>query len=137
MSQSFKTEAATRRKLGSMKIALATINLEVTDPQRSKRFYIDGLGMRENERRSEAPGFVYLESDGAAVTLATPQIASSAEPSRTMELGFEVDDVSALQARFAACGIAGFRAQSMGWGDVIEGHDPDGHRVIVYRITRE
>lgn len=116
---------------------MASINLEVADPQRSKRFYIDALGMTENLRRSHAPGFVYLESDGASVTLATPQEATSAEPSRTMELGFEVDDLSALQARFAEKGVSGFRPQNMAWGEVIEGHDPDGHRVIVYRFTPE
>lgn len=120
-----------------MKIKLASINLEVADPQRSKRFYIDALGMTENLRRSQAPGFVYLESAGGDITLATPQYAAAAEPSRTMELGFEVDDLPALQARFAEQGLTDFRSQSMGWGDVIEGHDPDGHRVIVYCFTRE
>ncbi len=120
-----------------MKIKLASINLEVADPQRSKRFYTEALGMTENERRSHAPGFVYLESEAGDLTLATPQEATSAEPSRTMEIGFEVDDLSALQKRFAEQGVTGFQSQMMGWGDVIEGHDPDGHRVIVYCFTRE
>jgi catechol 2,3-dioxygenase-like lactoylglutathione lyase family enzyme len=119
-----------------MKVRLATINLEVADPQRSKRFYIDALGLREHRERSQPPGFVYLESDGCDVTLATPQATTGADPSRTMELGFETDDLTALQARFEEHGITGFRAQSMGWGDVIEGHDPDGHRVIVYSFSR-
>lgn len=120
-----------------MNIKLATINLEVADPQRSKRFYTGALGMTENLQRSHAPGFVYLESAGGNLTLATPQAAEAAEPSRTMELGFEVDDLSALRARFAEHGVSGFTSQSMGWGDVLEGHDSDGHRVIVYRFTRE
>lgn len=120
-----------------MKIKLATINLEVADPQRSKRFYIDALGMTENLQRSHAPGFVYLASDGGDLTLATPQEALAAEPSRTMELGFEVDDLAALQARFEELGVTGFRPQSMGWSDVLEGHDPDGHRVIVYCFKHE
>lgn len=119
-----------------MIVKLATVNLEVADPQRSKRFYIDALGMVENARRSHAPGFVYLESDGASVTLATPQEGDSARPSRTMELGFEVDDLPALKARFSEHGVVGFEAQAMGWGDVFEGHDVDGHRVIVYRFSR-
>ena len=117
-----------------MSAKLATINLEVADPQSSKRFYIDALDMVENLDRSHAPGFVYLESAGASVTLATPQTAATAEPSRTMELGFEVDDVVALLRRFSEFGTHDFVSQSMGWGDVLEGHDPDGHRVIVYRF---
>lgn len=119
-----------------MIVKLATINLEVADPQRSKRFYIDGFGMVENLQRSQPPGFVYLESGGASITLATPQNAASAEPSRTMELGFEVDDLDALGRRLSEHGISGFEAQAMGWGDVIEGHDLDGHRVIAYCFAR-
>lgn len=119
-----------------MTIALATINLEVADPQRSKRFYIDALGMVENATRSQPPGFVYLESAGCALTLATPQEATAAEPSRTMELGFETNDLETLRTTFAACGVTGFRSQEMGWGEVLEGYDSDGHRVIVYRFRR-
>ncbi|GAC1500128.1 MAG: hypothetical protein NVS4B5_14470 [Vulcanimicrobiaceae bacterium] len=119
-----------------MVVKLATINLEVPNPQHSKRFYIDALCMVENLQRSHAPGFVYLESEGASLTLATPEHGSSAKPSRTMELGFEVDDLEALQKRFLEYGVTGFKSQSMGWGDVIEGHDLDGHRVIVYHFSR-
>ena len=53
-----------------------------------------------------------------------------------MELGFEVDDLPKLQTRLTDAGITGFSAQAMGWGDVIEGHDLDGHRVIVYCFKR-
>ena len=120
-----------------MKIKLATINLEVADPQASKRFYIDVLGMSENLSRSYAPGFVYLQSDKGDLSLATPQRAEKAEPSRTMEIGFEVDDLPALQARLDEQKVVGFHSQGMGWGDVLEGHDPDGHRVIVYCFKRE
>jgi catechol 2,3-dioxygenase-like lactoylglutathione lyase family enzyme len=118
-----------------MRIRLAAVNLEVTDPQRSKRFYVDGIGMRENLQRSHAPGFVYLESDGVSVTLATREDGTPpAPPSPNMELGFEVDDLDAVRARFAERGITGFVPQSMGWGEVIEGHDADGHRVIIYQF---
>ena len=120
-----------------MKIKLATINLEVADPDRSKRFYIDVFGMSENLDRSRPPGFVYLQSAGADLTLATPQEAAAAEPSRTMELGFEVDDLAALATRLAEHGLSGFRPQNMGWSDILEGHDPDGHRVIAYCFKRE
>ena len=120
-----------------MKIKLSTINLEVSDPQASKRFYIDVLGMSENLQRSHAPGFVYLQSDKGDLTLATPQKAGSAEPSCTMEIGFEVDDLPALRARLEARKVGGFHTQSMGWAEVLEGHDPDGHRVLVYCFGRE
>ena len=120
-----------------MKIKLATINLEVADPQTSKRFYISALDMTENLKLSHPPAFVYLQSAGGDLTLAKPRKAVAAEPSRTMELGFEVDDLAALQTRFTELGISGFQPQSMSWGDALEGHDPDGHRLIVYSFKRE
>ena len=107
-----------------MKTKLASINLEVADPEQSKRFYVDVLGMVEDTRRSHPPGFVYLRSDGCDVTLATPQEATGAEPSRTMELGFEVDDIAAMKAHLAACGVA-ITARSR-WDGV--GHGAPGPR---------
>ena len=117
-----------------MPAKLATINLEVADPERSKRFYVDAFGMTENVRRSHAPGFVYLESSGAHLTLAAPQAGTAAAPSATMELGFEIDDLDGLRERLAACGATGFAAQSMGWGEAIEGRDFDGYRIVAYRL---
>jgi catechol 2,3-dioxygenase-like lactoylglutathione lyase family enzyme len=118
-------EAAVRAKL-------ATINLQVADPQRSKRFYMDALGMIEDVRRSHPPTFVYLRSDGCDVTLATPQETSEAQPSRTIELGFEVDDIAAMRAHLSALSIPDYREKSMGWGETLELRDSDGHRVVIY-----
>ncbi len=115
-----------------MKIKLHTINLEVADPQTSKRFYVNALGMTENSQRSHPPGFVYLESAGGNLTRAASQQTVAAESSRTMEIGFEVDDLEELQARFAEQCVQGYAPRSMGWADVVEGHDPDDHRIIVY-----
>jgi catechol 2,3-dioxygenase-like lactoylglutathione lyase family enzyme len=115
-----------------VRIKLASINLQVADPQRSKRFYVDVLGMVEDARRSHAPNFFYLCSDGCDVTLAAPQESYGAQPSRTIELGFEVDDIAAMKAHLAARGIRDHREESMGWGRALELRDDDGHRVVIY-----
>ena len=120
-----------------MKARLATINLEVADPQRSKRFYVDVLGMVEDARRSHHPNFVYLRSeDGCHMTIATPPEASGTQPSRTIELGFEVDDIAAMRGHLAASGIPDYREESMGWGEALELRDLDGHRVLIYAFKR-
>jgi catechol 2,3-dioxygenase-like lactoylglutathione lyase family enzyme len=119
----------------AMRTKLASINLEVANPEQSKRFYVDVLGMVEDARRSNPPGFVYLRSDGCDVTLASPHEASGAEPSRTMELGFEVDDIGAMKAHLSANGIPDYREESMGWGEAIVVRDPDGHRVVIYAFN--
>jgi catechol 2,3-dioxygenase-like lactoylglutathione lyase family enzyme len=115
-----------------MKTKLASINLEVADPEQSKRFYLDVLGMVEDTRRSHRPDFVYLRSDGCDVTLARPHEGLGAEPSRTMELGFEVDDIAAMKTHLSTHGVPDYREASMGWGDAIELRDSDGHRVLIY-----
>jgi catechol-2,3-dioxygenase len=120
-----------------MKIRLASINLEVADPERSKQFYLVVLGMAEDTQRSHRPDFIYLTTDGCDMTLAKSQNGSGAEPSRTMELGFVVDDLAAMKAHLSSQGIRDYREESMGWGEALELRDEDGYRVIVYTFKRK
>jgi catechol 2,3-dioxygenase-like lactoylglutathione lyase family enzyme len=118
-----------------MRAKLASIHLEVSDPAESKRFYVDVLGMVEDTRRSHPPAFAYLRSDGCDLTLASPRWAAGAEPSPTVEIGFEVDDIAAMRARLSACGITGARGESMGWGEALELRDRDGYRIVIYALN--
>lgn len=120
-----------------MRAKLATINLQVADPERSRRFYVDVLGMVEDTQRSHPPAFVYLRSDGCDITIATPPEASGAQPSRTIELGFEVDDLVGMRAHLSAQGVRDYREESMGWGRVLELRDCDGHRIVIYSLKPE
>jgi catechol 2,3-dioxygenase-like lactoylglutathione lyase family enzyme len=115
-----------------MKIKLASVNLEVADPERSKQFYLDVLGMAEDTQRSHRQDFIYLTSEGCDMTLAKSQNGTGAQPSRTMELGFEVDDLAAMKTHLSRHGTSNFREESMGWGDAVELRDGDGYRVVVY-----
>lgn len=119
-----------------MKTKLSTVNLEVADPQASKRFYADVLGLVEDSHRSHPPGFVYLRGEGCDVTLAAPERGSAAVPSRSIELGFETADPDALQEKLIAMGRP-VGPQQMGWGRAVETQDLDGHRVIIYRLKQE
>lgn len=136
MSDSFKTGQRGAGKTSRMNIALKTVNLEVMDVARSTRFYSDLFGMMENKGRSHPPSFVYLESAGCALTLTIPPGGGQVQPSRSIELGFETDDIRAFQKALDSAGVSNFRPQSMGWGDAVELHDPDGNRVIVYQFRR-
>ena len=117
-----------------MKTKLATINLQVANPERSKRFYLDVLGMVEDTERSHAPVFIYLQSNGCDITLATPQEAHGAQPSRTIELGFEVDDIAAMKTHLSACGVRNYREESMGWDQALELRDNDRYQVLIYSL---
>lgn len=117
-----------------MAVKLASINLETKNPQASKRFYVEAFGLKENLERSHGDGFVYLESEGADITIATAETANASAPSATMELGFETDDVEALRERIAAIATFPVEKKSMEWGDVVETRDFDGYRVVAYQF---
>ncbi len=117
-----------------MKARLATINLQVVDPQRSRRFYEDVLGMIEEPRRSHPPDFLYLKSEGADITLAALREPGGRDASQTIELGFEVDDFEAMKERLSALGLHDRREEAMGWGRALELHDPEGHRIVIYSL---
>ena len=120
-----------------MNIKFATLNLEVRDVWRSVAFYTRVLGMEMDGGRSHPPTFAYLKSSGCDLTLTTLHEAEAPEPSKTVEFGFETDDLAGLKERLAPVGITDVSTQTMGWGNAIELRDPDGNRVIAYEFTNE
>lgn len=116
---------------------LATINLLVVDPEKSKNFYVSALGMKVNTRRSEAPHFYYLESEGAALTMAKPTHIEVPKATGSVEIGFEVADIKATKQLLEAAGVHALKESSMHWGDTIETLDPDGHRIIAYVLKKK
>ena len=70
------------------------------------------------------------------MTLALSQETAAAGPPHSVELGFEVADITAARAHLAARGVRGVREESMGWGEALELRDHDGHRVLVYSFGR-
>lgn len=112
-----------------MTIKLATVNLESPSPARAKAFYVDALGMTERAERSHGGTFFYLASAGCDLTIATPEHGRAAG----IELGFGTQDLEAARTRIERLGQQ-VVMQSMGWGDAFEARDPDGHRIIVYRL---
>lgn len=120
--------------MAGMNLNLATVNLEVSDLVRSHAFYAKVLGLQEDKHRSHPPHFSYLKCPGADVTIQERQPGQAMGSTPTsMEIGFAVDDVKAWQKRLADSGVA-MKPQAMGWGDAIELNDPDGHRIIIYKL---
>ena len=123
--------ASSRKVIRKMKIHLATINLEVRNLEKSARFYTEVLGMTENLQRSHPPGFRYFESNTAHLTL---QNSNGQPVGKSSELGFACDDLEEVAARLKTFGVQDYTEQKMGWGSAIETCDPDGHRIIIYRM---
>ena len=112
---------------------LATINLIVADAQRSRDFYVNALGLKENQRRSEPSHFFYLESEGAALTVGKPHDGGAPKASGSVEIGFEVADLQAARSKIESAGV---KQESMHWGDTIQLRDPDGNCIVIYVLKR-
>ncbi|HEY0778386.1 MAG TPA: VOC family protein [Gemmatirosa sp.] len=133
---------------GAPPATLANVNLFVLDPERSRRFYVEALGLQD-DTRSAPPHFVLLDAGGGCtLTLqAARALGESLNPGvadGAVELGFELaaataddgaDATAALEAaaaRLAAFGGLVSPPQIMGWARGFDGRDPDGHRLTVF-----
>lgn len=111
-------------------IQLASVNLIVKDIEAVERFYVDVLGLTVDTERTNRPCFVLLRAANCMVIL--QQAASTpatSDPDSPLELGFEVDDVSAMQRKLGDRAVV----QQMGWGSAIETRDPEGTRLNLFR----
>ncbi len=117
-----------------MPIRLATINLQAAQPERTAHFYRALFGFTPDEHRSQPPGFCYLRGPQCDLTVAATVTGEVPTRTTSLELGFETDDLEAMRRRIGDLGVPEVREEAMGWGDALELRDPDGHRVIIYRL---
>lgn len=120
-----------------MDVLSSRILLRPTDPERSRRFYRDalGLGIFREFGSADAPGTVFFLGGG----LLEVSGRSAAPAGPTVELWLQVRDVHAEHARLAAAGVTIVRPpRSEPWG-LIEMWiaDPDDVRIAVVEIPAD
>ena len=121
-----------------MSTTVGNINLFTRDIEQTRRFYVEVIGLVEIVERSVPPTFFLLNGGSCTVTLQdihTP--GADFVPGTSIELGFAVDDVAAVGQQLQAWGMAVGDLQQMGWGLALESYDPDGRRLIIFRMTEE
>lgn len=117
-----------------MSTKLGNVNLFVRDIERSKRFFIDAIGLVEDLELSAPPSFILLKAGGCNLTLQDgTNPGANFETAASIELGFEVDDLEAVRSRLEAWDIAMSDLQQMDWGGGFDARDPDGHRLSIFR----
>jgi predicted enzyme related to lactoylglutathione lyase len=118
-----------------MATTLGNINLFVSDIERTRRFYLDVVGLAEDEERSHAPSFYLLDAGGCTITLQDRSAPGAAfDSGNSIELGFAVDDLEGTRSHLQAWGARVSEIQQMGWGRGFDAVDPDGHRLTFYRM---
>ncbi len=118
-----------------MPSTLANINLFMRDIEQAKRFYTEALDLAEVPDRSAPPAFFLLDGGGCTLTLQNAAAPGAAfDVGTSVELGFAMDDVDAVRVALQAWGVTVSEVQQMGWGGGFDAHDPDGHRLTIYRM---
>ena len=119
-----------------MDVLSSRVLLRPSDPERSRRFYRDVLGLavaREFGPR-DAPGTVFFLGNGLLELS-----GRSSEPPRGMALWIQVRDVEDEHRRLVAAGVPVVRApQREPWGLVemwIE--DPDGVAIVLVEVPED
>jgi len=119
--------------------------LEVSDLERSLRFYRDQLGLplhrEDHARETGADRWIsgahaaLSWNDGAFLHFALYQ--TKGVVTRDVQLGFPCDDLDAAHARLAAAGVAFDHApREEPWGRTARYRDPDGNSVSLTESQR-
>ena len=118
-----------------MEVLSSRVLLRPTDPERSRAFYGDVLGLAVYREFGppEDRGIVYFLGNGLLEVS-----GRSDEPPRGMALWVQVRDVAAEHARLVAAGVKPTPPRLEPWGLVemwIE--DPDGVRIVVVQVPED
>lgn len=120
-----------------MSVQLGNLNLFARDIEKTRRFYIEALGLQEITERSHPPTFFLLSVGNCTLTL---QDASSPgagfESGTNLEIGFAVEDVDAVRETLRLFGAEVSEVQQMGWGGGFDARDPDGRRLTIFKMRK-
>jgi len=118
-------------------IKLDHLSIAVSDPERSRDWYVRHLGLRVEFEVPER-STVALQDDGGLTLFLVKNPEASRHPS--CGLTFQVDDVEAAHHALSAAGLAFVNApQKLFWGYGAELNDPDGYVIYLWdeRTMRE
>lgn len=123
--------------IGCMEILSSRILLRPSDPDRSRRFYRDVLGLavyREFGDRDD-PGLVFFLGNGFLEVSGR----SEGNEARNLALWIQVRDVTAEHQRLRAAGVAIVRApEREPWGlEEMWIADPDAVRIVVVEVPED
>ena len=119
-----------------MDVLSSRVLLRPTDPERSRAFYRDvlGLGVYREFGPPEHRGVVYFLGNGLLEVS-----GRSEEPPRGLALWIQVRDVAAEHVRLAATGVAITQPPRLEpWGLVeMWVEDPDGVRIVLVEVPED
>ena len=109
--------------------SLELVTVPVSDVDRAKRFYAEGMGFRvdQDQRVNESLRFIQLTPPGSTCSIAIGEGISSKEPGSIEGLQLVVHDVEAARAELLGRGLEVTEIHDYPWGRFVFLKDPDGN----------
>jgi catechol 2,3-dioxygenase-like lactoylglutathione lyase family enzyme len=119
-----------------MDLRLELVVIPVSDPDRSKAFYVDQVGFDadHDHRVSEDLRFIQLTPPGSACSIAFGQGLTDAPPGSVKGLQVVVDDIEEAHRELSGRGVRVTDIDDMAWGRFVFFADPDGNAWSVQEI---
>jgi catechol 2,3-dioxygenase-like lactoylglutathione lyase family enzyme len=112
-----------------MDMKLELVILPVTDVDRAKKFYVDGIGFNADydETVDDNVRFVQLTPPGSACSIAFGKGLTEAAPGSVRGLLMVIDDADKARAELADRGVEVSDVNEQPWGRFVYFADPDGN----------
>ena len=119
-----------------MNYELQVVFVPVSDPDKSKAFYVDQVGFHadHDHRVDESLRFVQLTPPGSACSIAVGEGITAGEPGSVDALQIVVDDVQAAHDELAARGVDVSDVEDLAWGRFTYFSDPDGNKWALQQL---
>ena len=113
----------------AMDWSLELVTVPVSDVDRAKAFYTEGMGFRvdQDQRVSNTLRFVQLTPPGSPCSIAIGDGISSKPPGSVEGLQIVVHDIEAARAELVGRGVEVSEVQDYPWGRFVFLKDPDGN----------
>ena len=109
--------------------SLELVTVPVSDVDRAKAFYVDGMGFNvdQDQRVNESLRFVQLTPPGSACSIAIGEGISSKPPGSAEGLQIVVHDIQTARDQLVSRGLEVTEIQEYPWGRFVFLKDPDGN----------
>ena len=109
--------------------SLELVTVPVSDVDRAKAFYVDGMGFNvdQDARVNDGLRFVQLTPPGSPCSIAIGEGISSKEPGSIEGLQIVVHDIEAARDQLVSRGLEVTEIQEYPWGRFVFLEDPDGN----------
>ena len=112
-----------------MDMKIEVVMLGVTDPDKTKEFYVDKVGFNADHDHTVTEGlrFIQLTPPGSACSIAFGEGITDAKPGSSRDLMIVIEDADAAHKELKDRGVDVSDVDEQQWGRFVYFSDPDGN----------